>query len=101
MGDYTIAGKMPETNSLFNNGKYEFAKKPFRISHREYVGDVVSGPSNSFTYKTYSLNPGNSSLFPWLSVISENFESYKFHGLVFEFKSMSADALNSTNTALG
>ncbi len=24
MGDYTVAGKMPETNSLFTNGNYSF-----------------------------------------------------------------------------
>jgi hypothetical protein len=40
-------------------------------------------------------------MFPWLSNIAQNFESYKLRGLVFEFKSMSGDALTSTNTALG
>lgn len=102
MGDYTIAGKMPETNSLFTNGKFEFTKRPFRIQNREYIMDIVSGSSaNSFNYNTFDLNPGSSVTFPWLNRIAQNFESYRFHGLVFEFKSMSADALNSTNTALG
>jgi hypothetical protein len=47
------------------------------------------------------VNPGLSSTFPYLSAIAQNFQEYKFKGLVFEFKSTSADALNSTNTALG
>jgi len=33
--------------------------------------------------------------------IAENFQEYRFHGLIFEFWSTSADALNSVNTALG
>jgi hypothetical protein len=36
-----------------------------------------------------------------LSIIAQNFEQYKLRGVIFEFKSTSADALNSTNTALG
>lgn len=65
------------------------------------MSDIVTGAAGTFNYSTWQLNPGQKSLFPWLAGIASNFESYKFHGLVFEYKSMSADALNSTNTALG
>ena len=67
--------------------------------HREYIGDVFS--TTAFTTTTYNVNPGLSSTFPYLCSIAQNFQEYKFRGLVFEFKSTSADALNSTNTALG
>jgi len=33
--------------------------------------------------------------------VAENYEQYRVHGMVFQFKSNSADALNSVNTALG
>lgn len=70
-----------------------------RIRHREYVCDISS--STAFAVKSYQVNPGLSSLFPYLAGIASNFTEYKFDGLVFEYKSMSANALNSTNTALG
>ena len=70
-----------------------------RIVHKEYIADVSS--SILFTLTSYYLNPGVAATFPWLSNIASNFETYRFMGLMFEFKSTSADALNSTNTALG
>jgi len=69
------------------------------LRHREYIGDVNS--SLGFVNKEYPINPGLSSTFPFLSSIAANFQEYNFKGLVFEFRSTSADALNSTNTALG
>lgn len=73
------------------------------ISHREYLGDVItSDVSGAFNIQHYALNPSEVNSFPWLSNIAQpNYQQYKFEGLAFEFKSFSADALNSTNTALG
>lgn len=68
----------------------------------EYIGDVVSSSSaNTFNLHSYSVNPGLESTFQWLSQVAANYEEYEFQGLYFEFRTMSADALNSTNTALG
>lgn len=69
------------------------------LRHREYIGDVSS--SILFSNQEYPINPGLPDTFPFLSTIASNFQEYNFKGLVFEFKSTSADALNSTNTALG
>lgn len=54
------------------------------ISHREYIGDV-SG-SVAFEASKYALNPGNPSVFPWLSSIAMNYESYVFKQLHFHFE---------------
>ena len=70
-----------------------------RIKHREYIGDISS--TTGFQNRVYTCNPGLPATFPWLASIAANFEQYKFLGLAFEFVSTSADALNSTNTALG
>lgn len=70
-----------------------------RIRHREFLGDITG--STAFALTSYAINPGMSTTFPWLAQIAVNFEEYEFHGLIFEFKSTSANALNSTNTALG
>lgn len=74
-------------------------KDSVRIRNREYIGDINS--STSFVNRQYVCNPGLPATFPWLSSVAQNFEQYKFRGLMFEFVSTSADALNSTNTALG
>lgn len=74
------------------------------ISHKEYIGPVRSGSANSgadFAAHTFRLNPGDEATFPWLAQISRNFQQYRFEGLCFHYKTMSADALSSTNTALG
>lgn len=72
------------------------------ISHREYIGDVVtSATPGAFNLMNFMVNPGNDVVFPWLSRVAACFQEYTLNGCLFQFKSMSADALNSTNTALG
>nr|QKV51203.1 putative capsid protein [Crucivirus sp.] len=82
----------------FNSGKTSV-----RIRRREFLGDVISSATaNTFQIKSYSINPGLAATFPWMSeVCGSTFQQYRINGMVFEFRSMSADALNSTNTALG
>lgn len=72
------------------------------ISHREFLGDVLSG-SNSpyFAISEYTINPGNDNTFPWLSQIAKNFQEWRLEGMAFHYRTMSADALSATNTALG
>lgn len=71
------------------------------IRHREFLGDITTGAAGVFTTRGYSINPGVPETFPWLSQIAHAFEQYRIEGMIFEFKSTSADALSSTNTALG
>lgn len=71
------------------------------IRKSEYICDIVSGSAGTFSNRTFSINPGLINTFQWLSQIAVNFDEYEFCGLYFEFRTMSVDALNSTNTALG
>jgi len=73
------------------------------ISHSEYMGEVTTHPTTPgvFAVASYNINPGNAKTFPWLAQVACNFQEYSIEGMAFHFKSMSADALNSTNTALG
>lgn len=89
-------------NSLSNRDQIpamHSLKDGFRIRHREYISDISS--SVAFSNTTYDVNPGLGTTFPWLSALAQNFEEYSIEGMVVEFKSTSADALNSVNTALG
>jgi len=107
-GDYAVQGVNPKENSLMSslmvNGPPSLQStraRSFTFRHREYLADVITGATSAFSINSYPLNPGMPDTFPWLSTIAQNFEQYRIRGMVFEFKSTSADALNSTNTALG
>lgn len=108
-GDYTTAsdgincnsltgGSMSTQTPMFRGGKNEV-----RLYHREFLQNIVTGPvAGVFDIQSFALNPGLQNTFPWLaSLCAANFQQYRINGMVFEFRSMSADALNSTNTALG
>jgi hypothetical protein len=102
-GDYTVTN-----NTLFNgmvrsSGPPKFVEMNpgcTTIRHREYIQDVSSAGSG-FSITTLPINPTSPLTFPWLNNIANNFESYKFNGLIFEFVTNSATAVASTNTALG
>jgi len=77
------------------------------ISHREYLRDISTGPIPTagqptlFDNSVFPINPGLAETFPWLSQIAQNFEQYRFTGLIFEYKTLSVDAINSTTINLG
>lgn len=103
-GDYAISSNSIISGDFKSGQVPEFSQmggsmRSVRISHREFIQDVQS--STAFVNASYAINPANSGLFPWLSGMTQNFQEYRFHGLVVYFKSTSSDALNSTNTALG
>lgn len=60
-----------------------------RISHREYISGLYASGDGTDTQQVFVLNPGNPLMFPWLSGISRNFQKYKIHGAIVEFKSLS------------
>lgn len=71
------------------------------LSHREYVGEVYANEAGSaFENRTFPLNPGLESTFPWLSQIAQNFEEYDFKQLMFTYRSTVAD-VSSANGQVG
>lgn len=88
--DGTLARQVPHMQSNMES---------ITFRHREYIGDISS--SILYAKNEFDVNPGLDSTFPYLSNIARNFQQYRMKGLIFEFKSTSASALNSTNTALG
>ena len=71
----------------------------FIIRHREYIGEMIG--SQAFTGYAFSLNPGLNSTFPWLASVAQNFEEWVPRGIIFEYKTMSSDAVVSTNANAG
>jgi len=104
-GDYTVT-----SNSLVKEGmaiapgeavpSFGVIGHATRVRHREYIGDVLV-PSDplAFSNTSYTINPGNTTTFPWLSSLAANYQQYRFEGLVFEFKTLSSDI--SAGGALG
>jgi hypothetical protein len=93
-GQYNV-----KKNSLLGDQNLGFGIGMLEFCHKEYIQDVFS--STGFALTQFNINPGLSNLFPLLSQLANCFEQYQFLGLLFIYKSTSADALNSTNTALG
>ncbi len=97
-GDYQVTGPTPTYNVL--NGqipKFDSTRQTNVVCHREYLGDING--TAAFTNNTYPLNPGMASTFPWLSSVAANYQQYKFHGLIFEFRPLITDFV--TNGAPG
>lgn len=69
------------------------------LRHREYICDINA--STAFTLQSFPINPGMTATFPWLSQVAEAFEEYRFTGIVFEFKTLSADYTTASSAALG
>jgi len=95
-GDYQMVGQSPEYN-IFTNAnqlpKFSTTAATNVVCHREYIGDVYG--TTLFANVGYSLNPGVSTTFPWLSTIAQNYQEYRFHGLVFEFRPLITDYVTS------
>lgn len=69
------------------------------VRHREFIKDVqassLSGSATIFNNTPLRIQPGDAQTFPWLSMIAQNYEQYRFHGLIFEYKTQSG-ALSTT-----
>jgi len=100
-GSYDISSQRlaPETPIFSSAGDEEGVV----ICHKEYLGDITSSSvAGGYKAEDFAINPASLETFPWLSQLcSQSYQQYKFESLMFHFKSSSANALNSTNTALG
>lgn len=102
-GDYNITA-----NSLIPNISAGVSGQPtittgsrsVRVQYREYLGEVTTASlAGAFNSTTYDVNPANVITFPWLSNIAQQFDQYKPHGIIFEFRSTATDT--TTAASLG
>jgi len=92
----SLLGASPSVPDMHTN-----SQGAIRVSHKEFLADLVTGTDANPTYYAFVLNPGDGRTFPWLANIAANFQQYKLLGVAFEFKSTSGNAVSSTNAALG
>lgn len=99
-GDYAVGGG-PGYNVLYNSNQapqFVSGKRNNIVCHREYIGDLTG--SSSFAIASYPINPGQATTFPWLSAVAQNYERYKMHGMIVEFRTTSSE-YNTSTAALG
>lgn len=91
-GDYQMVGQQPGYNVLASSKqipKFSTTHASNIVCHREYLGDIQG--TAGFNNVGYPLNPGMSQTFPWLSTVAQNYQEYKFHGIIFEFRPLITD----------
>lgn len=59
------------------------------IEHEEYVDDLSASTLAENNYR-WNLNPGNLSLFPWLSKIARGYENYRFEEVELRLRPFAA-----------
>lgn len=104
-GDYVV-----KQNSLYKSGvvvrgaqvpRFLNGKRTTRVQHREFLGNVVSSSSaNTFDIASFLVNPGDPICFPWLAGIAAQYDQWRPHGIIFEYKTTSG-SFNGTDQSLG
>lgn len=97
-------GKYHARGTSLNRGtqipKMENSRGGFCVKHKEFLGDILG--SEVFRTVSHFLNPGNKTMFPWLSQIAENFEQWRPKGIMLMYKAMSTPLAGSAaNPSLG
>ncbi len=99
-GDYNVTSNQLVRSSATIPPR--FGATSIRVRRRELIAPITSsGTAGAFKLEKFTINPGYSATFPWLSVIAQVFESWRPMGVAFEYVSLSGTAVGSTNTALG
>lgn len=86
-GDYSSHGERMQANSLWANAPVSVvseSSKPNIFRMREAL--VTLRSKDAFTLRSFSLNPGLATTFPWLSVMARNYTQWKIHGAVLEYR---------------
>jgi hypothetical protein len=96
-----------KSNSMMRGSEAKAVKmtsdrSTYVFEHSEFVTDIISsGTIGAFNVNTFTMNPANAALFPFLSQFSYNFEAYELEGLLFRYVSTSGESVAGTNTAIG
>lgn len=87
-GDYTVQSNSLTTKGTVGIGVPQFnVANGHRVTHRECVGTLVSNGSGFGILRKLTLNPSDSTTFPWLSTMAKNFIMYEVKGMVVVFES--------------
>jgi hypothetical protein len=79
-GEQSYAASAYATGQVGEAPLVTATRETCRVTHREFIGNVTG--TVAFTIaQTLAINPGIAATFPWLSVIAQNWETYRFRKL--------------------
>jgi len=95
----SVMGSLMNPDSLSMGAmSVQFGGSRPRVTHREYISDVVG--TTDFTTTVYRIQPGlsgTSTLFPWLSSVAGCFQQYVLKGMIIYYVSTSTDLSTAVN----
>jgi len=101
-GDYSVAENSIVSKTMKGSASIPAMHKSDQlivVRHREFLTSLTS--ASTYTVRAaFSLNPGLKSTFPWLAAVAQNYQEYRFKGVVFHYVPTSG-MVTGTNTALG
>jgi hypothetical protein len=69
-----------------------------RVRHREYVSTIAGNSATGFNVNyNININPGLPSVFPYLSVLAQGFETYHIKALKFSLRPIVPTSVNGSN----
>lgn len=108
-GDYAeVATPYPVVNNTIMGVQTPMAKQipmmhrnkeTIRVTRREFIRNIDMTVASTFISAV--LDCKDSQVFPWLSSIAPAFQEWKVLGMVFEFRSLSANALAAGTASMG
>lgn len=101
-GDYTVSSNSVVSQLKASNGipMMHTNDQTVTIRHKEFLCEVLSNTTFS-VLKSFTLNPGNRTTFPWLAPIANCYQQYRIKGLVFHYIPTSGTFSGGANAALG
>lgn len=72
------------SSTTFPSGSSHNNKRPYVLENDEFIENINS--SVEFRVRSLSVNPGQSTVFPWLASMAKNFEKYRFEYLEFYYR---------------
>lgn len=70
------------------------------VRHKEFLCEVLS--NTAFTVnRSFRVNPGSRTTFPWLNRIASSYQQYRIKGMVYHYVPSSGSLSSGTSNALG
>jgi len=111
MGRGRYSGRGAYESNALVNGDSNFAVARTRahddehgsitVEKREFVTSINSTGSNDFSVQSFSINPGLSGVFPWLSQTGTNFDEWESIQMLFEYEPVVSETSVSSVGSLG
>lgn len=104
MGDYAIKYNTLVKGAMPPNASFSDTPGCIRIQREECLGNVIvptteEGGSDAFSIQSYRIQPTNTRMFPWLSVMAGLFTEYRIIGMIVKYETTASNY--AANLALG